>query len=242
MSILEELPFSLCQSGPVQVEGVGNFVLPVLARDSSKLPPLTLYLLDSHGQTRSEIQNPDYTPIKQSQIDWFTKTSEAQRKARAKDNNGFHISVVFQHIPLPEFGDPGLNIHNGHRREPTESPSSNTRFYDTLVEEGVAALGCGHDHVNDFCALRPQQNRQNGEKPAQSGPWLCYGGCSGFGGYCSYNDKRYHRRVRVWELDANTGSLTTWKRVEYGSDRVDELVLVDRGAVVDAFGNGIQGG
>ena len=126
-----------------------------------------------------------------------------------------------------------LSIHNGHRREPTEGPSFNSHFYDALVKGGISALGCGHDHVNDFCALLPQQTQQDDDKAPQPGPWLCYGGGSGFGGYCSYGRKRFHRRSRVWELDTSTGSLKTWKRVEYAMDRVDELALVECGAVVD---------
>ncbi|CAM6003981.1 unnamed protein product [Sphagnum balticum] len=162
-------------------------------------------------------------------------TSQAQRRARKKDDNDnrFHPSLAFLHIPLPEFGDRHLSIRNGHRREPTEGPSFNSHFYDALVKEGISALGCGHDHVNDFCALLPQQTQQDGDKTPQPGPWLCYGGSSGFGGYCSYGRKRFHRRMRVWELDTSTESLKTWKRVEYAMDRVDELVLVESGAVVD---------
>lgn len=38
--------------------------------------------------------------------------------------------------------------------------------------------------------------------------------------------------MRVWQLDAGAGSLKTWKRVEYGADRVDELVLVKGGLVL----------
>lgn len=87
--------------------------------------------------------------------------------------------------------------------------------------------------MNDFCALLPQQTQQDGDKTPQPGPWLCYGGSSGFGGYCSYGTKRFHRRTRVWELDTSTGGLKTWKRVEYDVDRVDEMVLVESGAVVD---------
>ena len=179
----------------------------------------------------SKINNPDYEPIKQSQIDWFTETSQAQRSAREKDDNHhrFHLSLAFQHIPLPEFGDPYLSICDGHRREPSEGPSFNSHFYDALVKEGISALGCGHDHVNDFCALLPQKTQQDGDKHL----WLCYGGGSGFGGYCSYGGTRFHRRTRVWELHTGTGSLKTWKRVEYAMNRVDELVLVESGAVVD---------
>jgi hypothetical protein len=38
-------------------------------------------------------------------------------------------------------------------------------------------FGCGHDHVNDFCALLPQEQKksqQNNHETAQFGPWLCY--------------------------------------------------------------------
>ena len=235
MSILQNLPFSLCESGPEQVDGIGNFYLQVLAPAPSQLPLSTLYFLDSHGQIPSKIHNPDYDPIKPSQIKWFSNTSQAQRRAREKDGNDnhFHLSLAFLHIPLPEFGDPRLSIRTGHRREPTEGPRVNSHFYDALAKEGIAALGCGHDHVNDFCGLLPQQTQQDGDKTPQPGPWLCYGGGSGFGGYCSYGTERFHRRTRILELDTITGSLNTWMRVEYNRDRVDEVVLVESGAVVD---------
>ncbi|KAK4068500.1 hypothetical protein Purlil1_13796 [Purpureocillium lilacinum] len=242
MSILRKLPFSLCESGPEHVDGVGNFHLQILAPAPSCLPLSTLYFLDSHGQISSKIRNPDYEPIKQSQIDWFTDTSRAQRTAREKidNNNPFHLSLAFLHIPLPEFGDRHLSIWNGHRREPSECPSFNSHFYDALVTEGISALGCGHDHVNDFCGLLPKHKQQNGGKTSQPGLWLCYGGGTGFGGYCSYDGTRFHRRMRVWELDTGTGSLKTWKRVEYAMNRIDELMLVQRGAVVDPAGKDME--
>jgi hypothetical protein len=139
MSILQSLPFSLCESGPEQVDGIGNFYLQILAPTPSQIPLSTLYFLDSHGQILSKIHNPDYDPIKQSQIDWFTNTSQAQRRAREKDDNDnrFHLSLAFLHIPLPEFGDRHLSIRSGHRREPTEGPSFNSHFYDALAKGGI---------------------------------------------------------------------------------------------------------
>lgn len=249
MSLLQDLPFSLCQSGSEQVDGLGNYYLQVFALEPSELPLSTLYFLDSHGQIPSKVQNPDYDSIKQSQIDWFTCTSQALRKARENHNYSYrHLSLAFMHIPLPEYADSDLIIRGGRRREPTEGPSFNSHFYDALVKEGIAAVGCGHDHVNDFCGLRPQQRHKNsqhdGNETPQLGPWLCYGGGSGFGGYCSYDEKRFHRRTRIWEFDTKTGSIKTWKRVEYASERIDELVLVESGAVVarydiDGGANGI---
>lgn len=245
MSILQHLPFSLCEPGPEQVDGIGNFYLHILAPNPSQLPLSTLYFLDSHGQITNLIHNPDYDPIKQSQIDWFVNSSRTQRSAREKSDNGirFHLSLAFLHIPLPEFGDPRLRIRRGHRGEPTESPGVNSHFYDALVKEGISALGCGHDHVNDFCALLPQQmKQQDGDNPPQLGPWLCYGGGSGFGGYCSYGRKRFHRRTRVWEIDTSAGRLKSWMRVEYAENRVDEMVLVDNGAVIDTPEEDDEGG
>ncbi|KAI1576222.1 Calcineurin-like phosphoesterase [Pyrenophora tritici-repentis] len=136
MSILENLPFSLCEAGPKQVDGVGNFYVQVLAPTPSKRPVMTLYFLDSHGEKLSWTHKPDYDPIQQSQIDWFLNTSQAIRSEREKHDKEdcFHGSLVFQHIPLPEFKDKRLIIHSGHRREPTEGPSINSHFYDALLQ------------------------------------------------------------------------------------------------------------
>lgn len=255
MSLLKDMPFSLCQPGPEHVDGVGNYYLPVLAHSASsefEVSLLTLYFVDSHGQIPSKVKNPDYDWIKQSQIDWFTSTSQALRKAREANHEDegdipkhYHLSLAFMHIPLPEYADSHLIIRGGRRREPTEGPSFNSHFYRALSREGIMAVGCGHDHVNDFCGLLPPRDRdrhrygdghREGRQAPQTqlGPWLCYGGGSGFGGYCSYGEERYHRRTRVWELDTRIGNIKTWKRVEYSEERIDELVLVEAGTVVSS--------
>lgn len=245
MTLLRSLPFSLSQSGPEEVDGVGNFYLPILPDEKdvgsvgAEGPLAFLFFVDSHGQIPSDNQNPDYDAIKQTQIDWFLRTSQSLRgidsgKILRKLNRGqggedfghTPLSLVFMHIPLPEYADASLFTTGGSRREPTEGPSLNSHFHDALANERVAAVGCGHDHVNDFCGLLP---RHTG---TQIGPWLCYGGGSGFGGYCSYNEHRYHRRTRVWKLDVKTGGIKTWKRLEYCPERVDEVVLVEAGAIV----------
>lgn len=237
MTLLCSLPLSLCQPGPDQVDGIGNYYLQIFPRSESQAPVSTIFLLDSHGQIPSKTQFRDYDFIKQSQIDWFLATSQELRKAREDlHQHGRHISLVFLHIPFPEYGDSDLVIRAGRRGEPTEGPSFNSHFYDALVNEGVAAVGCGHDHTNDFCAQKPQSQAisHHGRTPESGhfGPWLCHGGCSGFRAYCSYDGKRYHRRARVWELDTEAGSMKTWTRVEYSEERTDEVVLVRDGEVV----------
>ena len=59
MSLLQSLPFSLCQPGPVEVDGVGNYYLQVLGPVPSEHPFLTVYLLDTHGEIPSEVKSPD---------------------------------------------------------------------------------------------------------------------------------------------------------------------------------------
>lgn len=233
MSILQDLPNSLCEPGPEHIHGIGNFFLQVRAPAPSQRALSSLYFLDSHGEISSKTRNPDYEHISQSQLDWFVKTSHEQRVARElNQDEHLHLSLAFIHIPIPEYGDHLLSIRNGLRREPTECPSYNSHFYDTLVTEGVSALGYRHDHVNDFCALLPHQTQHDGQRSLRNVPWLCYGGATGFRGYCSYDNKRFHRGARVWELDTGNGSLKTWRRVEYIEDRVDELVLMENGVLV----------
>ena len=243
MSILKDLPFSMCQHGPANLDGVGNYTLEVLAPEHTGLPVLTLYLLDTHGEIPSTIKSPDYDWIKQSQIDWFTSTSQAlgTNYMISTDQGSFqHLSLAFMHIPLPEYAERDLVITGGHRGEPTECSSFNSRFFDVLAKKGVVAVGCGHDHVNDFCGLLPQRPQEphkesqfDRKTPKLQRPWLCYAGGAGFGGYGSYGGKHYHRRTRLWEVDTRSGDLRTWKRVEYNADRVDETVLVKDGYVHD---------
>jgi hypothetical protein len=225
MSILQDLPFNLSEAGPEEVAGVGNFCLQIRAPAPSELPVSTLYFFDSHGQKSSNTRKPDYDYIEQNQIDWFVNTSQAQRSVREKRSNveRYHPSLAFF---------PDLCVRGGCRGEPTEGPSFNSHLFNALREEGVSAACCGHDHVNDFCALLPPRAQHNSAEAAPAGPWLCYAGTSGFGGYCSYGRKRFYRQARVLEIDTSAGNLTTWKRVEYAKDRVDEIILVKSGVVV----------
>ena len=107
MALLQKLPHSLCQAGPADIDGVGNYYLQILDQPSPRHSVLDLYLLDSHEQIPSDIQDPDYDPIKISQIEWFKDKSRALRKERERNETPgrFHASLAFLHIPLPEFGD-----------------------------------------------------------------------------------------------------------------------------------------
>ncbi|KAK4507006.1 hypothetical protein PRZ48_000740 [Zasmidium cellare] len=243
MALMQTLPFSLSQPGPDNIEGVGNYYIEVLA-PGSQHSAITLYLLDTHSLTPDEKNYKGYDWIKRGQIDWFQNTAQGLKKNHHKYSH-IHMDMAFIHIPLPEYADKSNQRAGGQWKEGVTAPGYNSHFYDALAEEGVVAVGCGHDHVNDYCALRPQkadsrdpqseaEHPQHGKAKNHLGPWMCYAGGSGFGGYAGYGG--FHRRVRVWEIDTNAGRMTTWKRVECcGEDtkkQIDEITLVEGGNVV----------
>ncbi|AEO63221.1 uncharacterized protein THITE_2108159 [Thermothielavioides terrestris NRRL 8126] len=224
MDLIEKLPYSLSKAGPLDVDGVGNYYIEVLARGSSGHSAITVYLLDTHSYSPNERKYPGYDWIKKSQIDWFRSTAQGLKK-KHKEYTHHHMDVAFIHIPLPEYVSPNLTLV-GDWKEPSTAPAYNSGFYDALVEEGVVMVSCGHDHVNEYCAL----SRAEDGTPAL---WMCHAGAAGFGGYAGYGG--FHRKIRVFDFDMNEARITTWKRVEYGPDadsRIEELMLVDAGKVV----------
>lgn len=239
MSLLQTLPYSLSQPGPDDIDGVGNYYVEVLAPSPSQHSAVTLYLLDTHTYSPDEQHFKGYDWLKQSQINWFRDTIRGLKKQHAKYSH-IHLDMAFIHIPLPEYRDTsniiagGDAAHDRGWREGVTAPGFNSGFYSALAEEGVVTIGCGHDHVNDYCALKPAAPTEPGARSKAPGPWMCYAGGSGFGGYAGYGG--FHRRVRVWEVDANAGRVVTWKRVECCGEetrrKLDEMVVVEGGHVV----------
>ncbi|KAK2738766.1 hypothetical protein FQN57_006934 [Myotisia sp. PD_48] len=221
MALLEQLPYSLSQRGPKDIDGVGNYVVEVLSKGSSSA--LTLYLLDSHKYTPDQNKYPGYDWLKPSQINWFRSTAQGLVKEHQHYTH-IHMNLAFIHIPVPEYRNPN-NTWKGNWTEPPTAPKYNSGFRDALVNENILIVSCGHDHVNDYCMLEKEK-----EKPAL---WMCYGGGAGFGGYGGYNG--FVRRIRFFDIDMNEARIMSYKRLEWGNtkDKVDEMMLVDGGNVVN---------
>ncbi|PGH11629.1 hypothetical protein AJ79_04769 [Helicocarpus griseus UAMH5409] len=225
MEIMQQLPYSLSEPGPVDVDGVGNYIIEVLGRASSTHSALTLYLLDTHSYSPDERQYHGYDWLKPNQVEWFKSSSQRLQKSH-REYTHIHMNLAFIHIPLPEYRNPN-NWYQGSWVEAPTAPLYNSGFKDALVNENVLVVSCGHDHANDYCMLE-----QNAEE--QPSLWMCYAGGAGFGGYGGYGG--YVRRVRFFDIDMNSARIMTYKRLEYGDtrSRIDEMMIVDGGKVVRA--------
>jgi len=142
MALMQDLPYSLSEAGPVDIDGVGNYFVEILARGSSSHSALTLYLLDTHSYSPDERQFRGYDWLKPSQINWFKKTAQGL-KAKHKEYTHIHMDLAFIHIPLPEYRITAGHKLVGNWSEPPTAPGFNSGFKDALVEEGVVLVSCG---------------------------------------------------------------------------------------------------
>lgn len=241
MELAEGLPYSLSEHGPATIDGVGNYVIEVLARGTSHHSALTIYMLDTHSYSPDESRFKGYDWIKPSQINWFREAAQSLETSPAhKEYAHHHLDMVFIHIPLPEYRNKEKMIPgSGEWREPPTAPSFNSGFKDALIEQGIFAVSCGHDHVNDYCNIDSHTNPggiatsvgKDKSRVERGKLWMCYAGGSGYGGYAGYGG--YTRRVRVWDFDMTEGHVDTWKRIDGQKDRQDHKRVVRNGQVVE---------
>lgn len=134
-------------------------------------PVFELYIIDSHGKAKD---GAGYAPVDKEQIKWYVS-----RREQLKAENGDYLpSLVFQHIPVPEFFDiikkvpkgtkgavPAYGAHEneyfvlndetvsegGFMLESPASPDVNTGEFEAMSEKGdVLGIYVGHDHNNSF--------------------------------------------------------------------------------------------
>jgi Calcineurin-like phosphoesterase len=192
MHVQQECPNCLSQGGLADLPGVGNYALHVLSSNSDA-NAATLYLLDSGGP--SPDNNGEYAWITAPQIDWYLSIAGRERQTNAQT-----ASLVFFHIPFPEFDD--LSRRHGwfgNKFEEVCCPKFNSGFFAALSSVGnVLGVFVGHDHLNDF-------------EVAGSGIRLCYGRSTGYGGYGRDDFPRGARVIRLAEAEQRFRS---WVRLE----------------------------
>ena len=151
-------------------DDVGTADIQIYSSTEDK-PVFELYIIDSHGKAKD---GAGYAPVDKKQIEWYVSRRE-QLKA---ENGGYLPSLVFQHIPVPEFFDvikkvpkgakgavPAYGEHEneyfvlndetiaegGFMLESPASPDVNTGEFEAMSEKGdVLGIYVGHDHNNSF--------------------------------------------------------------------------------------------
>ncbi|CAI5756583.1 unnamed protein product [Candida verbasci] len=222
MSLYNDLPYSLGALGPEEIDGWGNYVLPIEDFKNSNIG-LSLYFLDSHSYTKNPKAYPGYDWIKDNQI-IYLREEYASIEEQVKSFEKKHLSMAFFHIPLPEYRNLGGKEIVGSHKEGITAPRYNSGVRDALQDLGIHVASVGHDHCNDYCLL----DKKDSSPDNLNEVWLCYGGGVGNGGYGGYGG--YIRRMRIYDIDLNKGEIKTWKRTENEPVKIiDEQVLITDG-------------
>lgn len=146
LKLLKENTYNVTANADKKLSGVGNYSLPVYASQGNTMP-WALYLFDSHAYTNDSTLG-YYAWIKNDQIQWYRKQSEAYSRGQGKPV----AALAFFHIPLPEFEW----VRNqkkvlGSIEESVCSPLINSGLFSSFVERGdVMGVFVGHDHNNDY--------------------------------------------------------------------------------------------
>lgn len=158
------LQYPECMNTMEEPEDCGSGCVTIAGNDGK--PAAAVYVIDSNSDR--------FAPVKPSQLEWYRRT----RDRLAKENSGNYLpSLVFQHIPVPEFyeflkevpkGTPRAiqaydsrkghcylldkkKVYGGELGEAPCVPDSNSGELDVLAEAGdVMGLFVGHDHRNSF--------------------------------------------------------------------------------------------
>lgn len=146
-NIIQDLPYFVGESGKEDLDGAGNYVLPIRNSNGSKVSSL-IYVLDSHNRPKKEKYGA-WDWIHYNQINWYRQTRD---KYASQNNNTPLPSLMFFHIPLPEFSEIEKNNISflGHKDRGIGAPNINSGLFGSFLERGdMMGVFVGHNHSND---------------------------------------------------------------------------------------------
>ncbi len=189
-AVYESFPYCVSKTGPADIQGVSNYVLPVYSSDETKTEPIfAVWGMDTGnwyndaGLAGEGVNlgtpmfqgNPDckYAYMPFSQIAWYYETSLA-----IEDYLGYKLpGLMCHHIPIQEYYEVVANKDmesvnfTGEQQEYIGSGPLNSGLFTAMLERGdIKAVVSGHDHVNNY----------TGE---YGGINLCYAGCISYDTY-----------------------------------------------------------
>lgn len=153
-NLYESAENSLFSMGPSNIHGIGNYT--VLIQDESNNPVYSLIMMDSNETRIYPDGKGSYDFIYPDQIDWYQWVVEGV-------DNMFETAVpsmLFFHIPLPEFRDAYNAVEEGkvdesdffgENREDVFAARINTGLFQRVLESGgTTHIFSGHDHINNL--------------------------------------------------------------------------------------------
>ncbi len=176
-------------------ERQGDFVLPLAGTDGACAA--ALYVMDSNDYNADDHS---YAGVDAEQVAWYERRSEDMESRWGRKVN----SLVFLHIPLPEYPDAFDRDPQavGFRLEKECTGRDNHGMFDAMVRRGdVAGVFAGHDHANNYIAEK-------------EGIALGYGRYSG--GFAEYQELL--SGARMIELRQDRRGFTTWERLANGRE------------------------
>ena len=196
MDILSLSPYFLGEKGPEDIQGTGNYVVPVYGRDNK--PAALLYCFDSNSYSTNP-RLAGYEPIHFDQITWYRQQSEKLTAA----NSGKPLpALAFFHIPLQEYGRVAERLFPVAVRRGSPGPSYNTGLFGSFLEmEDVMGVFVGHIHQSDYIGI---------EKYIALG----YGRVTGWGAGANLE-----RGARIIELYENEFVFDSWIRTAKGVEQ-----------------------
>lgn len=149
-NVYENAEHSLYTNGPCNIGGTGNYIVNLT---SNGQPFYSFIMMDSNRQTVYD-GNKEYGSFTPSQVAWYDWATEGLKNA------GYSKSMMFFHIPFPEFEDAYLawedsgfdpSIGFGSKNEDVCSATYNPGMFSKILEKGATThVFVGHDHVNDY--------------------------------------------------------------------------------------------
>lgn len=174
--VYESFEYCVSQTGPDDIKGVGNYVLPVYPSDETRTDPVfSVWGLDSGAYVTDDglvgreatLDNTmfrghpgtTYAYMPFSQVKWYYDSS-----VEIEEFAGHKVpGLMYFHIPLQEFYEVWLNPEQtgvvGVKEDPVCSGPLNSGMFTAMIERGdIKAVCCGHDHINDysgeFCGVK----------------------------------------------------------------------------------------
>lgn len=147
---LSQSPYFVGETGPDDIHGCGNFVIPVKG-SRSDAPAALIYGFDSNDYPENTLTFGHYDRVRYDQIRWYRRQS---RQFTAANQGQPLPALAFLHIPLPEYAQvigENTTIGHGNRGKSRISPVLNSGLFSSMDDMGdVMGVFAGHIHSFDY--------------------------------------------------------------------------------------------